>query len=258
MLSIDIQDGIATISFNNPNNMNAYEPEMAQALLQATEDVKNNDDIRAVCLRGEGKLFCTGGDIQYFSKHREQLPELIPPSMHILKATINNILTMNKPVLASIHGATAGVGLSFVLACDLAISSNDCKFNMAYSNLGLVPDGGATYFLPRIIGQKRAMQLAMLSEVISAEQALDLGLINWTVDAQELQAATQKHLNRLAKAPTQAYAKIKNLINSSWERDLSAQLDAEEKAFIACTQTDDFAEGLSAFLNKQRANFTGQ
>ena len=162
-----------------------------------------------------------------------------------------------KPVLASVHGAVAGAGMSLLAAADLAIAAADTKFTLAYSKIATSPDGGSTYFLPRIVGTRKALELMMLSDTFDADAALDVGLVNWVVPAADLAAATDKLVRRLVSGPTVAYGETKALVNRTFERPLAAQLDAEAQAFARCARTRDLAEGVTAFVEKRKPNFEG-
>lgn len=249
---------IATIGFNRPQAMNAFNHIMAQELLVATNEIKADTAIRAVLLSGMGKLFMAGGDIQFFHQHLATMPHGVSDIVENLNQVIHNLMTMPKPVLASVHGSAAGVGVSLMLACDLVMASEDTKFTMAYSGLGISPDGGASFNLPRNVGMKKAMEWLLLPDLFSAAEAKAHGLINWVVPAAELEAATQKCLARLAAGPSFSYAHIKQLLQASLHNTLDAQLELEKEAFIACTTSDDFATGVKSFLQKQKPEFVGK
>jgi 2-(1,2-epoxy-1,2-dihydrophenyl)acetyl-CoA isomerase len=163
-----------------------------------------------------------------------------------------------KPVLASVHGAVAGAGVSLLAAADLAIAAAGAKFTLAYSKIATSPDGGSTYFLPRILGVRKALELMMLSETFDAATALDLGLVNRVVPDDELAAATDTLARRLAAGPTLAYGETKALVNRTFEQSLSSQLEAEAQAFARCAATADLAEGVTAFVQKRKPAFKGK
>jgi 2-(1,2-epoxy-1,2-dihydrophenyl)acetyl-CoA isomerase len=173
-------------------------------------------------------------------------------------ASIHNLRAMPKPVLASVHGAVAGGGLSVMLACDVAIAADDTQFTLAYSNIGTSPDGGSTWFLPRVVGMRKALELAFLPDMFPAEEARSLGLVNWVVPAADLAARTAALAERLSHGPTRAFGRTKALMNSTWEQPMAAQLDDELKAFAACAAESDFKEGIAAFVEKRKPRFTGK
>jgi 2-(1,2-epoxy-1,2-dihydrophenyl)acetyl-CoA isomerase len=183
---------------------------------------------------------------------------LVPEMAGALHAAIRALRDADKPVIASVHGAVAGAGMSLLAAADLAIAADGTKFSMAYSAIGTSPDGGSTWFLPRLVGARRAMELLVLSEPFDAATALSFGLINRVVSAAELEAATAQLARRLAAGPARAYAETKALVNRTFETPLAAQLDAEAAAFARCAATQDFTEGVTAFVEKRKAKFEGR
>jgi 2-(1,2-epoxy-1,2-dihydrophenyl)acetyl-CoA isomerase len=163
-----------------------------------------------------------------------------------------------KPVIASVHGAVAGAGVSLLAAADLAIAAADTQFTLAYSKIATSPDGGSTYFLPRILGTRKALELMMLSDTFDAAAALEFGLVNWVVPAPALAAETAKIVRRLVNGPTVAYGETKALVNRTFDRALDAQLHAEAQAFARCARTADLAEGVTAFVQKRKPEFKGR
>ena len=256
-LKVDINDNMAIITLCRPEYLNAFNAAMAVDLLRAFEAVGTNEDVRAVLLRGEGSAFCVGGDIKEFSTKLDRMPADVPDTIEVLNAAMTTLQNLPKPVLVSVHGAVAGVGLSLMLACDLAIAAENTQFILAYTKIGVTPDGGATYFLPRIIGQRRALQMALLPEKLSAVQALDWGLINWMVADQELDKSTTDLMYRLANGPTIAFSRVKHLINNTWDKGIDDQLQAEMHAFTECTISKDFRRGVEAFVGKKGPLFEG-
>lgn len=257
-LTFLVKDNIAAINFNRPMNMNTFNKKMADELEIITEQIKADKNIRAVLLQGNGALFMAGGDIQFFQENLTQMPQGVMKLIRTLNASIINLMQMPKPVVASVHGSVAGVGMSLMMACDLIIAADNTKFTMAYSGLGISPDGGSSYNLPRMVGAKKAMEWLLLSPVFDAQTAQAQGLINWLVPAEQREAETQKLLQRLANGPTQSYANIKRLVNHTWQQSLEQQLEAEGRAFEACTMTDDFKAGVNGFLQKNKAVFVGK
>ena len=253
-----VTDHIATITFNRPEAMNSFDHRMAGELEILTEQVAADPAIRAVLLNGAGHLFMAGGDIQFFYERLDTMPAGVMKIVRHLNATINNLMQMPKPVLASVHGSVAGVGISLMLACDLVIAADNTKFTTAYSGIGISPDGGCSFQLPRLAGSKKAMEWLLLSEIFDANEAKQYGLINWVVAADELSTQTQHILNRLAKGPTQSYSRIKQLVNQNRQHTLESQLEQEGRAFAACSETDDFKSGVRGFLSKKRVEFIGK
>lgn len=257
-LLFSVHDHIATIAFNRPFAMNSFDETMGQELEKITQTVREDSKIRAVLLKGEGSLFMAGGDIQFFQKNLNTLPQHVLKIIDTLNNSIKNLTQMPKPVLASVHGSVAGVGMSFMLACDLVIASIDTKFTMAYSGIGISPDGGASYHLPRVVGQKKAMELILLSEIFNAQTALQYGLVNWVVNINELEENTNALLKRLVKGPTFSFAKTKMLMNETWNYSLDEQLQREAIAFKDCCETKDFKMGVESFMRKEKPLFQGE
>ncbi|MDH3452113.1 MAG: enoyl-CoA hydratase [Gammaproteobacteria bacterium] len=254
-----IDGRIATVTLNRPESLNALNAALAAELGDTLNGLARNADVRCVVLTGAGGHFMAGGDITFF---REKLPQIraagsteLEPLFEDVHAIIRAIRSMPQPVIASASGAIAGFGLSLLMACDLAVAADDSVFTLAYCHIGASPDGSSTYFLPRVVGFKRAMELALLGDRFDAARAFDLGLVNRVVPEQEREAVTLELAQRLARGPAKAYARTKALLNSSLEDGLDVQLDAERDAFIACAQTDDFAEGVTAFCEKRKPSF---
>lgn len=256
-ITVEINESIATVSLNRPEAMNTYNEVMALDLLRAFESLDNNKEVRAILLRGVGKVFCAGGDINMFADKLDDMPGNIPDMMEVLNATITTMLTAKKPILAMVHGSVAGVGMSLMMACDLVVATENTKFTMAYAGIGLTADGGASYLLPRIVGQRRATQMLLMPDVFSAKHALDIGLINWLASDGDIGATSQKLLHKLANGPTLVYKRVKQLLCSTWEKDLDDQLLAEMYAFTECCSSQDFSRGVKAFLAKQKPQFLG-
>ena len=257
-LLYSVTDRIATITFNRPTAMNSFNQAMADELEELTEQVKLDNSINVVCLNGAGKLFMAGGDIRFFYEGLDKLPAGIMKIVRTLNASILNLMSMPKPVVASVHGSVAGVGISFMMASDLVLAAEETRFTMAYSGIGVSPDGGACFNLPRAVGAKKAMEWIMLSEIFDAKTALTHGLVNWVVPAEKLAEETQRLLQRLTKGPTQSYAHSKRLINESWQLSLETHLEQEGKSFEACSMTADFKSGVTGFLNKSKPEFIGK
>jgi 2-(1,2-epoxy-1,2-dihydrophenyl)acetyl-CoA isomerase len=249
------RDGpIACLRFNRPAAFNAIDVPMAQAFLAAMEDIAGNPDIRTVVLSGEGRAFMAGGDLAALRADPLGAADALIAPMH---EALRLLTTLRCPVLAVLHGAVAGAGLSLALACDLAIAAEGTRFNLAYVNVGTSCDLGASWSLPRVVGQRKALELALLGETIDAAEALRLGLINRLVPAAELAQEAERLTRRLAEGPQRALAELKGLLRASWQRNLPQQLRAEYVAFRCCAATEDFTEAIDAFFAKHPARFQG-
>jgi 2-(1,2-epoxy-1,2-dihydrophenyl)acetyl-CoA isomerase len=255
---LDINGTIATVTLNRPAQLNALNDAMMHALRDVLGKVEADANIRVVILKGAGKAFMAGGDVAMFHAKKDEVSELFHELGGIFHDSIKSLRRMGKPVLASVQGACAGGGLSVMLACDLAIAADTSQFTLAYARIGTSPDGGSTHFLPRIVGTRKAMELALLTEAFDAKKAVELGLVNWVVPEADLGAETRRIAERLASGPTRAHANAKALINATFDRPLEAQLDAEVKAFADCASGADFKEGVTAFVEKRKPQFRGE
>ncbi len=256
-LAYTVADGVATIALNRPQVMNALDAGMITRLRAVCEQARDDRAVRVIVLRGNGPAFLAGGDVALFHANLPKLAEMVERLAGELHHAIIALRDAAKPVLASVHGAVAGAGVSLLAAADLAIAAAETQFTLAYSKIATSPDGGSTYFLPRIVGTRKALELMMLSDTFDADTALSLGLVNWVVPAADLAAATDRLVRRLVNGPTVAYGETKALVNRSFERPLAAQLDAEAQAFARCARTHDLAEGVTAFVQKRKPEFKG-
>lgn len=259
VLDYQLADGVATLTLNRPQALNALDVDLIAALREATARAEYDDAVRAVVIRGAGDHFMAGGDLRWF---REQLHRSAAERQRLfegligdVQASILSLKRMNKPVLASVHGAAAGFGLSLVLACDLALAADNAYFTLAYRHIGLSPDGGATWSLPRLVGPKKAAEIAFLGDRFGAEEAARLGLVNRVVPIVELADATAELARRLATGPRGAIARTKALLAQSFETSLVEQLADEQQAFAESAALPDFDEGLAAFFGKWPARF---
>ena len=258
----DVQDRIATITINRPEVLNALNNDVRDRLVELTGRIESDGDIRCLVLRGAGDNFCAGGDLKMFGEimkqdsesRRRQYRQFIH-SVHIALATMAR---MPQPVIVAVQGAAAGIGLSFVLAADLAIAADDAKFALGYNQIGLSPDGSSTFFLPRTVGLKKAKEIAFLGERFDAAAALELGIVNRVVPRAGLDSAVADVAGRIAAGAPQALGRTKALFNASTHSTLADQLEAEVEHFAACAATEDFVEGVTAFLEKRPPKFQGR
>lgn len=255
----EIDKGVATVTLNRPDVLNALSPDMARDLHHALVGVMEDEDARCVVLRGAGSGFMAGGDVAWFKRALPDLEagrvdELNPIFEHV-HGIVQTLRDIPAPVVGVLHGAVAGFGVSLAAACDLSIAAEDTRFTLAYCHIGTSPDGGATYILPRVVGFKKAMELALLGDYFSAGEALEWGLVNRVVPADELESAAGEWLRRLSAGPRFAYRRTKALLYASLDETFTRQIRAEEEAFKQCAQTADFSEGVTAFVEKRRPRF---
>ena len=256
------EGGVATITLNRPQALNALDRDLTHGLRDAVFSAEGDESIRCVVLQG-GEHFMAGGDLKWFKtlaegrasgENRVQFEHLI----HEVHGVILALRRMPKPVVASVRGAVAGFGMSLMMACDLVVAADNAYFTLAYTLIGTSPDGGSTFSLPRIVGQKKAMEIALLGERFDAATAERLGLVNRVFPAASLQLETGKLAARLATGPTAVYARTKALLNGSLDASLESQLQREAEAFAQSASEPDFLEGLTAFIEKRKSRFKGR
>jgi 2-(1,2-epoxy-1,2-dihydrophenyl)acetyl-CoA isomerase len=258
----EINGAVATITLNRPAVLNALDGPMAKGLTEALGVVEHDAAVRVVVLAGAGQHFMAGGDIRGFSQLMDLAPDERRARFEAFVQQVHPVVIhmrrMPKPIIASVRGAVAGFGMSLVMASDLALASEDSYFTLAYCHIGTSPDGASTWFLPRMLGMKKAMEIALLGERFDAAAAERLGLVNRVVPTVQLDAATAVLAGRLAKGPALAYAGTKRLLQAASGNPLETQLQAEAESFSACAASEDFKEGIAAFLGKRPPVFTGR
>jgi 2-(1,2-epoxy-1,2-dihydrophenyl)acetyl-CoA isomerase len=250
------RDGaVATLTFNRPAALNAIDVPTAHAFLAAMRTLAADRSVRAVVLRGAGRAFIAGGDLPTLrADPAKGAAELLTP----LNEAMLLLHGLDAPVVAQVHGAAAGGGLSLMLHADFVYAAEGTRFNLAYINLGTSCDVGASWALPRLVGLRRALEIALLGETYTAQDAERLGLVNRVLPAAELDAAVQALAQRLATGPTRAHGHMRRLMRTSFDHDLPTQLAAEAEAFVACARSADLHEGLEAFHAKRPATFQGR
>lgn len=246
---------IAQVQFNRPQQLNTLDVPTAQAFLAICQTLQADTTVRAVVISGAGRGFGAGGDLASFRDDPGATAVAVIEPMH---AAIKILNDLNAPVIASLHGVVAGGSLSLAMACDLAIAAEGTKFNLAYANVAANCDVSGSWHLPRLVGLRNAMQIALLCDTFLADEALRLGLVNRVVPADQLAAETDKLAQRLAKGPTLALGRLKKLLRVSLNNDLATQLDLERDGFRDSTATRDFGEALDAFFGKRPPVFEGR
>lgn len=252
--------GVATIALNRPKALNAFDGRMHEELQEALDDAARDDGVRCVVLRGEGRGFSAGADLRSEDLSREggEAPDLGEYLRRTYSRTVTRIAAMEKPVLASLHGPVYGAGMGLALACDLRISAESAKFSVAFIKIGLMPDAGVTFFLPRVVGLGRAMELSMLGEALDAGEAQRIGLVSRVVPDEKLAQETAAFARSLAAMPTRALGQIKGALHASFEGDLETALEREAEGQTLCGYTNDHQEGVAAFFEKRAPEFSGR
>lgn len=254
----DLTDGVATITMNRPDAMNSLTVEMKVALREALERAAADDAVRAVVLTGSGRAFCAGQDLREHGDNLAAGRGLDNTVRKHYNPVIHGIATMPKPVVAAVNGVAAGAGASLAFACDLIIASEKASFLMAFTNVGLAPDSGASWTLQRLVGRAKAAELLLLAEPVKAPAALDLGLINRVVPADQLDSSVRSLAGRLAAGPTVAYGAVKSALDHAATHDLASALEREAELQDLCEKTADHHNATNAFLNKEKPVFEGR
>ena len=255
MIKFDIANNVGKITLNRPDRFHSFIRNMALKLQDLLDECAINDDVRSILITAEGKAFCAGQD----------LSEVIDPKSVGLTRTvqehynpiIKKIRELKKPVIAAVNGVAAGAGASLALACDIVVASENASFIQAFSKIGLIPDSGGTFFLPRIIGMQKASALMMTADPVSANEAEKIGMIYKVFPCEEFESEYIKLAEHLASMPTKGLALTKELLNRSYINDLYTQLDLEGKFQTEAGDTNDYQEGVQAFLEKRKPNFKG-
>lgn len=253
-----LRDGaIGRVILNRPSVLNALDESMALALRDVCRDLQSCSGLRVILLCGDGRSFMAGGDLSRFHADMPNAARTAVALIQPLNDALAILAALPQPVLASVQGPLAGAGVSLMLACDLAIAADTATFNLAYARVGASLDGSLSWTLPRVVGLRKALELALLAETVDAAEALRLGIVNRVVAASDLAEATEQLARRLAAGPTVAYGHTKLLLRAAGGHSLQEQIDAERDLFCTGTHSSDFKEGVAAFFGRRPPVFTG-
>lgn len=253
----DIENGIARITLNRPKSFNSFNREMALSLQRRLDECNEDELVRVVVLSGVGKAFCAGQDLVEVTD-QAQNPGFTKILDEHYGPIIKKIRGLQKPVIAAVNGVAAGAGANIALACDIVVAHEKVSFIQAFSGIGLIPDSGGTFFLPRLIGFQKASALAMLGDKVGAAEAEKMGMIYKVFSVESFDEEVIRLAEKMATMPTKGLALTKQALNSALTNDLNAQLDVESKLQIIASETDDYKEGVAAFLEKRKPDFKGK
>ena len=258
-MGFEVRDNVAWITFNRPDALNAINSQATHEFYDIVNRCSVDRSVRAVVLTGAGdRAFCAGGDVAEFAAHGDKVEALLREMTGVLHLGISRLAWLRAPVIAAVNGVAAGAGLSVSACCDLAIAADHAKFTSAYTKIGLTPDGSSTFFLTRLIGRRRVMEMYMTNRVLSAQEALEWGLVNRVVPAADLMTEVTTLATELANGPTRAYDGIKKLVMMSSNDTLESQMERETRVITEVATTKDAREGISAFVAKRKPTYVGE
>ena len=253
-IEYQVAEKICTIMLNRPDRFNAFNEEMSKEFMEALKAAEKDSEVRVIVLTGAGKAFCSGQDLKDIAGQKRSLADSIERRYNPM---IKKVTGIEKPIICRLNGIGAGAGASLALACDMIIASEDSALLEAFVNIGLVPDSGSSYFLPRLVGRQKAFEIAALGDKITAKEAAELGLVNKVVPAAELDAAVLAVAQRFASGATKAIGMIKRMLNRSFESSLDEMLEQEKYCQEIAGNSQDYQEGVAAFNEKRRPEFKG-
>jgi 2-(1,2-epoxy-1,2-dihydrophenyl)acetyl-CoA isomerase len=251
-------EAVANIALHRPKRLNAFDGTMHEELRQVLDDAAQDEEVRCIVVRGEGRGFSAGADLAQIVSEADGDPDLGAYLRDTYSRLIKRMVGIEKPIIAALHGPVYGAGVGLALACDLRVAAENTKFSVAFIKIGLMPDAGVTFLLPRVVGLGRAMEMSMLGDAVDAEEAHRIGLVNKVVADDSLSEEAQKLAERLAAMPTAALGRMKASLYASFETDLESALEREAEGQTFCGYTQDHKEGVTAFFEKREARFVGQ
>lgn len=253
-LDFDLKDHVATITLNRPEAANAMNLDLGKELLQVALEC-DSPHVRAVIITGAGKVFSVGGDLKDFAEKSSNLSSHVKELTVYLNAVITRFTRMNAPVIAAVNGVAAGGGMNLAIACDIVIAAESARFSTSYTKVGLTPDISGSYFLPRIVGLKRALELNVTNRVLSAQEAYEWGIVTKVVPNDEVLLEASAIAEQFAMGPTAAFGEVKRLLHHGWNQTLETQMENESQTIAKIAETKQALEGITAFLEKRKPNF---
>lgn len=257
-LRFEREGAVAVLTMDRPHAANSLDLALSRELMEAAIAVDRDESVRAVLLRSEGKLFSGGGDVGSFARAGDKVPNLISEETAYLHAAVARFARMDKPLVTAIQGFAAGAGFSLAVLGDIVVAGKAAQFCLAYTGIGLTPDGGASWLLPRLIGLRKAQQLLLTNARLSADDALEIGLVTEVVPDEELDAAARGWAARLAEGPTRAFARCRDLLLSAYGESLETHLEREARGIVESAAGSDGKEGIASFLTKRKPHFSGR
>lgn len=257
-LLVEVKDQVGTITLNRPEAYNALNLTLGREFFTAALELDENPEVRCIVVTGAGKAFCAGGDVKDFAENLPRIGVLVKELTTYLHGAVSRLVRSPKPVIMGVNGVAAGGGLSLALSGDLVVAAESARFTMAYSRIGATPDGSASYFLPRLIGLRRALELHYTNRVLTAREALEWGMVNRVVPDAEFSEALRALARELAQGPTLAFGGAKLLFHQSTHESLETQMELETQAIARSGHTEDFRNGVTAFAQKRSPTFKGQ
>jgi len=255
---LDVRAGVATLTLHRPEAYNALDMQLASEFHDAVVTCSEDEAVRVLVVTGSGRAFCAGGDVKGFVEHLDTIGKHIKLLTLALHAAVSRLVRMPKPTIMAVNGVAAGGGMSLALAGDLILATESARFTMGYTQIGASPDGSSSFFLPRLVGVKRALELTFLNRVLSAREAMEWGIVTQVFPDEQFQAGVRDLAAQLAQGPTQAYGRAKALFYSSSSETLETQMEHEAQLIAASGHTADFREGITAFVAKRQPAFRGR